>query len=94
MREPGKPLFLERQSYRRRRMIDASRIAPLFGGFLFLIPLVWPDAGENTGPQLAQKGLFIFVVWFLLVLVSALIAARLKPGAPDGKDADSPDGQG
>jgi hypothetical protein len=40
---PDTRLFLERRSYRRRRMMDAVRILPLLCTLLFLVvPLMWP----------------------------------------------------
>lgn len=44
-------LFLERASYRRRRWVDAVRLLPFVGLFLWLVPLVWP-----SGPTGAQAG--------------------------------------
>lgn len=77
MTRPRQPLFLERQSYRRRRLVDASRMIPVFGLFLFLVPLIWPDV-EDAKPNLAARGIYIFVVWIGLVLSTALISHRLK----------------
>lgn len=86
-----RPLFLERQSYRRRRLVDASRLIPVFGLFLFMVPLLWADAGAKP-PNLAARGVYIFVVWLALVLATALISHRLKGrgGGPLGAEPPQP----
>ena len=77
MTKPGPPLFLERQSYRRRRLVDASRAIPVAGMLLFLVPLLWPDPGEGQG-SLAMRGIYIFVIWLGLVAATALVSMRLQ----------------
>ncbi|SPF76883.1 hypothetical protein ALP8811_01900 [Aliiroseovarius pelagivivens] len=69
MRSPREPLFLARQSYRRRRIEDAARLLPLLGVVLFLLPLMVGGAIGNV--RLA----YVFSAWFGLIL-SALILAR------------------
>ena len=44
MTMPTPPKFLARSSYRRRRIIDAARILPVLGLFIFLIPVLWHPA--------------------------------------------------
>ena len=80
MSERTKPLFLARQSYRRRRLIDASRHVPLFGAVIMLIPLLWTEPGSGS---LAVRGLFLFAAWGVLVVVSAGLA-RLLAVTSDG----------
>ncbi|WP_338016070.1 hypothetical protein [Meridianimarinicoccus roseus] len=84
MPERDKPLFLARQSYRRRRVIDAARLLPVFGTVLFLVPILWDLAGPQAvdpaaPPRLAERGLYLFAVWGALVLGAAILARRLKP---------------
>lgn len=79
MKDRAKPLFLARQSYRRRRMIDASRLVPLFGGAVMLLPLLWTGAEHGS---LAVRGLLLFAAWGVLVAASAFLA-RLLTEAPD-----------
>jgi hypothetical protein len=89
MPERDKPLFLARETYHRRRMIDAARLLPVFGAVLFLVPILWDLAGPRAvdaqaAPGLAQRGLYLFAVWGGLVLAAAVLAARLRPVAePD-----------
>ena len=73
------PIFLERRSYRRRRMMDAARVLPILGALLFLLPLLWPR------PDLAEPGVpaslafvYIFGLWAGLILVSALLSRSAR----------------
>lgn len=66
------PVFLERRGYRLRRVMDAARILPLVGLGLWLLPLLWGDASTRGGI------VFIFTVWLILVLTSAVISYRLR----------------
>ncbi|SFP71843.1 hypothetical protein [Tranquillimonas alkanivorans] len=87
MRPPREPVFLERQTYRRRRLMDAARLLPLLGAVLFAFPLVWGEDGGST----AVRGLYVFGVWFFLILSAGLMARRLAdsdaPPPPEGGDA-------
>ncbi len=71
MRSPREPLFLARQSYRRRRVEDAARLLPLLGVVLFLLPLMVGGAIGNV--RLA----FVFSSWFFLILFAMLLARHL-----------------
>ena len=42
-------VFLERETYRRRRIMDAARLLPLLGVALFALPLLWPKPGDPGG---------------------------------------------
>ena len=73
------PVFLERSSYRQRRLRDAARMLPVFGIVLMLFPLL-SGAGLTSG-----VGVYLFGVWILLIAVSALVSARIKQDdPPDG----------
>lgn len=75
-----RPLFLDPDRYRRRRLMDASRMLPVLGAFLFLLPVFWrPDV---SGHSTAVEGVYLFVVWALLILLAALFARRLSAGEP------------
>ena len=96
MPERDKPLFLARESYRRRRVIDAARLLPVFGTVLFLVPILWDLAGPHAtdpeaSPRLAQRGLYLFAVWGGLILVAAVLAARLRPVAGPDPDPAAPE---
>ena len=79
------PLFLERESYRRRRIMDAARILPVAGFVLFLLPALWRRAGD---PDTAGEAIYLFSVWALLILAAALLARPLRR---DGGTRDRPD---
>jgi len=67
------PVFLERQSYRRRRLTDAARLMPLLGAFLFAIPLLWPGPDDTAAGDMptSRAILYIFAVWAGLIVFSA-----------------------
>lgn len=72
-------MFLARRAYRRRRVIDAARLLPVFAGFLVLVPLLWDDGHRGT-PVMAQHAAYIFVIWALFVAAAAALAFALRPG--------------
>lgn len=86
MKRNRAPLFLKRRSYRKRRLRDAARMLPVFGLFLFLVPVLWKPA-ETARPDTAPDGIYLFAVWFGLVLVAALMA----PGLADESGSDDPE---
>ncbi|MEH7829228.1 hypothetical protein [Gemmobacter denitrificans] len=78
------PVFLARRSYRLRRMRDAARLLPIAGAFLFLLPILWePD--RSASRDTATDGIYLFVIWALLVLIAALMA----PGLGTGEEPES-----
>lgn len=87
------PLFLARQTYRRRRVADAARLLPLLGVLLFMLPLLGAagagDGGAETGAT-SVGGMYIFAVWAGLILAAALLSLPLSAGSA----AASKDGAG
>ncbi|GHC10533.1 MULTISPECIES: hypothetical protein [Gemmobacter] len=86
---PRGPVFLARRSYRLRRMRDAARLLPVAGAFLFLLPILWAPA-ETEARDTAVDGAYLFVVWFGLIVVAALMARGLgaqeeEPGTEGGE---------
>lgn len=75
--------FLQRQNYRRRRLIDTIRMLPVIGAVLWAVPLLWPTS-EGAQPQqgdmvsTADAILYIFGVWLGLVVLGAWFAWRMK----------------
>ena len=90
MRSSRSPLFLKRRIYRRRRLRDAARMLPVLGLFLLMLPVLWAQGGQER-QSTAWDGLFLFVVWLLLVLLAAAMAPGLaeETGADDS-EAESP----
>ena len=88
------PVFLARAHYRRRRIADAARLLPLAGGILFCLPLLWkgsPEGGSTVGAML-----FVFGLWVVLILLSAVIARHLRadetePPAAGGATEEPPE---
>lgn len=86
------PLFLARQTYRRRRLMDAARMLPVAGILLLLLPMLWtprPGAPRLT----AGDGIYLFVIWAVLILAARLLAPRLdspKPGDDGAGDGGAP----
>jgi hypothetical protein len=71
------PIFLQRASYRQRRLRDAARLLPFLGAVLWAIPLSWQTAED--GSDVGTAGLiYIFGVWVLLILLTAVFASRIK----------------
>lgn len=73
MKEPSNTLFLERESYRKRRTMDAARALPLIGVVLVLIPLFWGRGDGGTAAAL----IYYFGVWVLLIAVAGVLSRRL-----------------
>ncbi len=88
------PIFLERQSYRRRRLLDAARLLPIMGAALFAVPLLWPRAGGGAdGVPTSSAILYIFSVWAGLIVVNAAFGRLTRgmnqpPGRPEETDRD------
>lgn len=85
---PNTSVFLERASYRQRRLRDAARLLPLLGAVLWVIPLLW-GRGQDASRS-ADAIIYTFGVWVVLIVISAVISRRLRPddppppeGAPD-----------
>ncbi|MGR3379295.1 hypothetical protein [Salipiger abyssi] len=84
------PVFLERQSYRRRRVIDAARVLPFIGMLLWLVPLLWAEEGA-AAVRSSSAILYLFGVWALLVLGAVVLSSRL---AAQGRYGAEPGGEG
>lgn len=83
--EPG--VFLEKQSYRRRRLLDGLKLLPVIGAWLFLLPLLWPDGGahaENPKPM-SSALIYVFGAWFFMIASGAALIAALKRRTPKGQ---------
>ncbi|MEM7753585.1 MAG: hypothetical protein AAF230_09240 [Pseudomonadota bacterium] len=83
----SQPVFLERESYRRRRLADAARLVPVLGFVLLLLPGLLTTTNEAL--------IYIFTVWAVLIVVTAILSRRLAganmiDGA--GEASEGPDG--
>jgi nitrate reductase gamma subunit len=91
-------VFLERQSYRRRRIMDAARLLPLIGAALLAVPLLWanPDAGTAEAVPMSHAIVYVFGVWAGLIVLSAGfgLVVRRWPDSSDATGAGTDLGQG
>lgn len=85
--DPPARLFVEPQTYRRRRFMDAIRALPVLGVLLWTVPMLWP-AGDSA-PSASSALIYIFAVWVLLVLGAGLLIRRLSHHADSDKE-DAP----
>ena len=94
------PLFLQPEPYRRRRLIDAARLLPVFGTFLFVVPMLLLPKGQAGST--AEAMIYVFLLWILLIVFGALLTRYIKraeqattrapgfapPPQPEGGDVD------
>lgn len=70
-------MFVERQTYRRRRLQDAARFLPIVGIVLIMVPLLWPR-GAQSGFAMSSALLYVFLVWAGLVGTAFLMSLFLR----------------
>ncbi len=93
---PPSSVFLERRSYRRRRLMDAVRLLPIFGALMLMLPLFWPtgQSAPDAAVSMSTAVIYVFVVWLLLICAAyglwSVIWASRPPRADS--DADTKDG--
>ncbi|EBA10625.1 hypothetical protein [Roseobacter sp. CCS2] len=76
-RKPTTPVFLQRASYRQRRVRDAAKLLPFVGVVLLAIPLAW--TGGEGDDQIGASGLlYVFGVWVLLIVLTALLSNLMR----------------
>lgn len=71
------PLFLERRSYRLRRLMDGARLMPFLGAALWAVPMLWSREGEAATPT-SHAMLYIFLIWFLLSCLAGILSIWLN----------------
>ncbi|MDP5086136.1 MAG: hypothetical protein NWQ23_12000 [Yoonia sp.] len=77
-RKPKPTVFLQRASYRQRRLRDASKLLPFVGIVLFAIPLAWTTQGPDQ--KVGSLGLiYVFGAWFALIAVSGVLTSLIRP---------------
>jgi hypothetical protein len=92
MKAPRNQVFLERRSYRMRRLGDAARLLPVLGLVLFLLPLFWGPDASGQPRFTAWDGLYLFVIWGGLIGLAAILSRRLAPRGTPLAQADAGDG--
>jgi peptidoglycan/LPS O-acetylase OafA/YrhL len=90
----ARSVFLERRSYRRRRMMDALRLLPILGALLWVLPVIWPDGGNPDAEpvRMSQALYYVFGIWMLLIALAAFLALLLRSGGDEGDGPE--DGRG
>ena len=91
------PLFLERRSYRKRRLMDAVRLLPLLGLALWMVPVLWgvPGVdGQDAGIAMSSALRYVFGVWMMMVLGGWLLWLRTRSAkdTEDGLAQHAPNG--
>lgn len=80
---PEQRLFLERRSYRRRRIMDAVRVLPFLCTLLWIaVPAMWPQGSE--GVSLSAALWYVFAVWIIAIAASFALWRRTRSGDSDG----------
>lgn len=81
------PVFLERETYRVRRLMDAARFLPFLAALIFLTPLVFgPTAGTSAST------IYLFVGWFALIGIAYGISRRLVTSVDANLDSEGEEG--
>ncbi len=77
---PEARLFLERRSYRRRRIMDAVRMLPFLCALLWMVvPAMWPDGtGDAATTALSVALRYVFVIWVLAIAASFALWRRTR----------------
>ena len=76
--------FVERRTYRRRRLMDIARLLPILGAVLFAVPLMWPDPdpypapGSQGGMRMSSAITYVFLVWAGLIAISLAFAEAVR----------------
>lgn len=89
---PDKPLFLERASFRRRRLGDAARVLPVLALIAFMLPVWWlPFAVSFATGIIWLFGLWAALIVAIFALHRALIraeAATMRASGTTTPEAD------
>lgn len=83
--------FLDKQTYRQRRLRDAARLLPIAGAVFMLLPLMWPQSKPDQ--SLTSSGmLYLFGLWVILIGVTGVLSRVLDPtqklGRSDRRDRE------
>ncbi|SMX38127.1 hypothetical protein [Octadecabacter ascidiaceicola] len=73
--------FLERSSYRQRRIRDGARLLPIVALVLMILPLMWPRNSPEQN-QTSDGIIYIFGLWIFLVFVSLFLSRVLRFSDP------------
>jgi hypothetical protein len=81
MTDTTQPQFLDAQSYRRKRLMDAARMLPVLGALAVLFPLPFLFLGDSASRSGLAVALYLFCLWLALIAFALFLARRLgDPG--------------
>lgn len=83
MSQKPNQVFLEKSNYRMRRIIDAVRLLPFLGLFFLAIPLLWGN--EQNTHLTSTTMIYFFLIWFLLIGVTAWLSRLLVKAGDKGE---------
>ncbi|WP_299041078.1 hypothetical protein [uncultured Tateyamaria sp.] len=82
-------LFLEKRSYRRRRMMDALRLLPIAGILLWILPVFWPNGQDGPAAPapvaMSSAVTYVFIVWAVLILTGLALWWAVGRRTDDGE---------
>ena len=81
-RKSPPPIFLQRASYRQRRIRDAAKLMPFLGIILWAIPLAW-SRGDGSNDVGTAGLIYVFGVWVLLIVATGFLAAKVRGDTPE-----------
>lgn len=79
------PVFLQRASYRQRRLRDAAKLMPVLGLILLVLPIAWSSAPSGE-PANSDRVVYIFGVWIMLIVLTAIFASRMRADPVDERE--------
>ncbi len=82
MSDRPRHLFVERQTYRRRRLQDAARLLPVLGLVLMMVPLLWTEG--PGGIAMSAAVIYLFVIWAALVVAAMVLSLYLRDDRDGG----------
>ena len=82
-------LFVERQTYRRRRIQDAARFLPVLAIVLMMVPLLWTQGPDGVTMSGAIR--YLFTLWAVLVGVALLLSFHLRDDREQAQDSAGTD---
>lgn len=88
MSDRPRHLFVERQTYRRRRLQDAARFLPVLGIVLMMVPLLWSDG--PGGVAMSSAVIYLFLVWAGLVGAAMVLSLYLRDDREAEETAPEP----
>lgn len=73
-------IFLERNRYRTRRLVDGLRLLPILAAILWVVPAIWTHDSQNP-PGIAQVAIYFFSTWAIMIALCLVLARRLRHSA-------------